>query len=88
MSLLMSPFARAGPGQSQEQGYFCSGARGLFCTLALLAWLFLSTMGQSSEIGSGLRGKQFGHFPSIDSRLLTRGKKGTFYSLALCRVLY
>lgn len=48
-----------GWGKASGRDTFAAGQGAFFCTLALLAWFFLLTMGQSSEIGSGLYGKTF-----------------------------
>lgn len=60
-------FLRGGLGKPAA-GTLLQQDKGFFCTLALLAWLFLSTMGQSSEIGSGLYGK---HFASLHALILS-----------------
>ena len=83
----MSTFLGLGWGKARGRDAFAAGQGGFFCTLALLAWLFLSTMGQSSEIGSGLYGKAFWPVSMLWFSALNWGKQRIFYHFAPSRVL-
>ena len=74
------PFPRAGLGQSQQEGRFCSRTWGLFLH-SLLAWDKVL----KSEVD--FRGKHFGQSPCFDSRLLTEAKREfsiVLHSLEFC----